>query len=115
MGANKREDRSSDISFSDLIDDIISKKFTICYGCSTFIDENSVSVPFCACDLPPVFSKELSCPCIECLIKMVCTEECDKVRNYASNLSSVHRRVIENLIDDELERRHKKENEQSSM
>ena len=99
-------------SFSETVDNIINQKFAMCTGCSTFIgDNNNLSPPFCGCNMPPMFSKELLCPCLECLIKMVCTKDCDKVIEYAKYVPALYKNVIEFIIDDELERRYNKDNE----
>jgi hypothetical protein len=42
----------------------------LCKGCSSLI-----------CDLPPK-TDEHQCPCVECLVKMICDDVCDEYLKY---------------------------------
>jgi hypothetical protein len=49
----------------------------LCKGCLTYAQIEGVR-----CSLNPVYA-ERRCPCIDCLIKGVCMETCEKTENFA--------------------------------
>jgi len=72
---------------------VISKEeiFELCNGCGVFtIKESGIRLN---CDQLPK-SKDKFCPCITCLIKMICTKACKEFRKYnlECNMGSINGR-----------------------
>lgn len=68
--------------------------WNLCKGCKAlYIDEEDLFKYKVCKDYvsPKCFIKNkkiITCPCVECLVKMVCTEACDDFEFYRRNFSS---------------------------
>ena len=50
-----------------------------CKGCYVYDEE----LKWCSMDLIPYISKTQKCPCLKCLIKMMCKSECEEYQIYS--------------------------------
>ena len=63
-------------------DELITKMITYCKGCLVF-DEHKRKLVFdvYTCELTE-FNTNGQCPCVECLIKMICNKACTEYNNW---------------------------------
>jgi hypothetical protein len=57
-----------------------------CIGCNQYFEDNHDDSP---CDFNPHYKKE-DCPCLKCVVKMICLDPCQKYDDY-------HGKQIEDL------------------
>jgi hypothetical protein len=77
------------------------KNWPDCYGCNghynPFYDENAI-----ICPLPPKFKDgddTYECPCVLCLVKVMCNTSCHPVRAYGTRIYNAnHDRQIKHSI-----------------
>ena len=63
----------------------MSKKENICKGCRSYKLPNNnskVKIRGCAIEIPFI-SNNVKCPCLDCIIKMICNDMCDRFNAYA--------------------------------
>ena len=66
-----------------------------CKGCKTLV---LVNYEKCECLLTKTgFSHVNNCPCLECIIKMVCLKQCDK---FKENIEKDHPEIIKEILED---------------
>lgn len=73
--------------FSEELLNIASEKIEICKGCS-FLFSSLLPLNL-SCGLPPFFtegSEKIYCPCLTCLVKVVCKKDCKKARLYLKRI-----------------------------
>lgn len=106
MESNKGDNKQSDRSFIDIMNEFVDQKMDLCNGCTSLISELIVSEPITDCGLPPIYNEDESCPCIECVVKSACTRLCDAHQNYSKVIKYAYKKVIRRLTDNELARRY---------
>ncbi len=65
-------------------------KISICNGCFSLWSDQIVGN--LNCETAPEYDKS-RCPCLECLIKMVCKKECDDFMKYRNDIPIQYLRV----------------------
>jgi len=106
MEENKGDNKRSNRSFIEMINEFLEQKMTLCNGCTSLVSDIILSEPVTDCGLPPIYNEHASCPCVNCLVKAACTKLCDKHQNYSKMINRKHKGAIRRLTDYELARRY---------
>ena len=52
-----------------------------CRGCTAYIEYH--------CTLPPI-RQEIECPCLNCIVKGVCINDCEEIFKYANKTETIN-------------------------
>lgn len=104
METDKEDDKQSDRSFIEIMNEFVEQKMRLCNGCTSLISEIILSEPLTDCGLPPIYNEYTSCPCLDCLVKSACTKLCDEHQGYSNIIKRSHKRIVRRLTDNELAR-----------
>jgi hypothetical protein len=62
-----------------------------CFGCVAYRNLYGEENPHCGLAVIPCISESLKCPCINCIIKVVCDQTCEAFRIYAQQSNKFRR------------------------